>query len=168
MNLKLEAVNLVRWLHFVALTVGGGGAVVALLLSGFEEGKEDLRGLAATVWAKVVAWAFRLALIAGIALLVMMMQGGQNPLKNGHYFHIKLLLVFLLLGLSEMAPKALAQGKRGAALLALLLFLASSFTVHNAELFGGRRKAAPVLPVAAETAVPRATQTSPEAQPQAR
>ena len=55
MNLKLEAVNLALWLHFVAVTVGGGAAIVALLLSGFEEGKEDIQGLAATVWAKVVA-----------------------------------------------------------------------------------------------------------------
>jgi len=152
MNLKLEAVNLVRWLHFVALTVGGGAAVVALLLSGFEEGREDLQGLAATVWAKVVAWAFRLALIAGIGLLLMKLQGGQNPLKDGHYFHIKLLLVFVLVGLSEMTPKALAAGKRGSALIALVLFLATSFTVYNKGLFGSRLQTGPELPVRAETA----------------
>ena len=151
MNLKLEAVNLVRWLHFVALTVGGGAAVVALLLSGFEEGREDLQGLAATVWAKVVAWAFRLALIAGIGLLLMKLQGGQNPLKDGHYFHIKLLLVFVLVGLSEMTPKALAAGKRGSALIALVLFLATSFTVYNKGLFGSRLQAGPEIPVRAET-----------------
>ena len=168
MNLKLEAVNMVRWLHFVALTVGGGAAVVALLLSGFEEGREDLRGLAATVWAKVVAWAFRLALVAGIALLVMMMQGGQNPLKNGSYFHIKLLLVFVLVGLSEMTPKALAAGRRSSALLALVLFLASSFTVYNKGLFGSRPKSGPELPVTADTTLPQATQASPEVQRQPR
>lgn len=151
MNLKLEAVNLLRWLHFVVLAVGGGAAVVTLLLSGFEEGKEDLRGLAATVWAKVVAWSFRLALIAGIALLVVMIQGGQNPLKNGHYFHIKLLLVFVLVGLSEMTPKALAAGKRGSALLVLVLFLASSFTVYNKGLFGGRMASGPEIPMTATT-----------------
>ncbi len=151
MNLKLEAVNLLRWLHFVALTVGGGAAVVALLLSGFEEGREDLQGLAATVWAKVVVWAFRLALIVGITLLVVMIQGGQNPLKNGSYFHIKLLLVFVLVGLSEMTPKALAAGKRGSALLVLVLFLASSFAVYNKGLFGGRLKSGPEMPVTAAT-----------------
>lgn len=155
MNLKLEAVNLVRWLHFVALAVGGGAAVVALLLSGFEEGREDLRGLAATVWAKVVAWAFRLALIAGVALLVVMMQGGQNPLKAGHYFHIKLALVVVLLGLSETTPKALAAGRRGSALLTLVLFLASSFVVYNRGLFGGRATPNLQIPVTAETAVPQ-------------
>lgn len=152
MNLKLDAVNILRWLHFVALAVGGGAAVVALLLSGFEEGREDLRGLAATVWSKVVAWSFRLALIAGIGLLVMKMQGGQNPLKDGHYFHIKLLLVIVLVGLSEMTPKALAGGKRGSALLVLVLFLASSFTVYNKGLFGGPVKSGPEMPSAAATA----------------
>lgn len=151
MTFKLDALNLLRWLHFVALAVGGGAAVVALLLSGFEEGREELRGLAATVWAKVVAWAFRLALIAGIVLLVMMIQGGQNPLKNGHYFHIKLLLVFVLVGLSEMSPKALAVGKRGSALLALVLFLAASFTVYNKTLFGAPAKVGPEIPATAAT-----------------
>ncbi|HEX9011606.1 MAG TPA: hypothetical protein VF804_14660, partial [Holophagaceae bacterium] len=102
MNLKLEAVNLIRWLHFVTIAAGGGAAIVALLLSGFEEGREDLRGLAATVWSKVVVWSFRLALIAGLVLLVMMIQHGQNPFRNGHYFHVKLLLVVILVGLSEM------------------------------------------------------------------
>jgi hypothetical protein len=151
MNLKLEAVNLVRWLHFVTLTVGGGAAVVALLLSGFEEGREEIRGLAATVWAKVVAWSFRLALLAGIGLLFLMIQGGQNPLKHGYYMHIKLLLVLVLVGLSEMTPKALAVGRRGSALLALVLFLASSFTVYNKGLFGGRVKAGPEMPSAADS-----------------
>ncbi|MBI1751320.1 MAG: hypothetical protein HY014_07885 [Acidobacteria bacterium] len=149
MNLKLEAINLVRWLHFVALSVGGGAAVVTLLLSGFEEGREDLRGLAATVWSKVVAWSFRLALVAGIALLVLMLQAGGNPLKDGHYFHIKLLLVLVMLGLSETAPKALATGKRGSALIVLVLFLAASFTVYNKGLFGTRPKASLDIPVTA-------------------
>jgi len=152
MNLKLEAVNLVRWLHFVTLAVGGGAAVVALLLSGFEEGREDIRGLAATIWAKVVAWSFRLALVAGIGLLVLMIQGGQNPLKHGYYFHLKLVLVLVLVGLSEMTPKALAVGKRGSALLVLVLFLASSFTVYNKGLFGGPVKAGPEIPSTAGTA----------------
>ena len=154
MNLKLEALNLVRWLHFVALTVGGGAAVVALLLSGFEEDREDLRGLAATVWAKVVTWAFRLALIAGIVLLVLLIQDGRNPLKNGYYFHLKLLLVFVLLGLSEMTPKALAMGKRGSALLTLVLFLAASFTVFNKGLFNRHPKSGPEMTVTADSSLP--------------
>lgn len=150
MNLKIEAVNLVRWLHFIAIASGGGAAIVVLLLSGFEEGREDVRGLAATVWAKVVAWAFRLALVFGVAALLLVLQGGTNPLKNGSYFHIKMLLVLVLVGLSEMTPKALAAGKRGSALLVLVLFLAIGFTVFNKGLF---RKEAPrplqVMPMTA-------------------
>ena len=150
MTFKLEAIHLVRWLHFVTLATGGGAAVVALLLSGFEEGREDLRGLAATVWAKVVAWSFRLAVILGIALLVMMIQAGQNPFKAGYYFHIKLALVVILLALSESAPKALAVGKRGSALLVLVLFFGASFVVYNKGLFGHAPVRGPQLPSAAE------------------
>jgi hypothetical protein len=144
MNSKLETVNLIRWFHFVAMSFGGGAAVVALLLSGFEEGREDLQGLAATVWAKVVAWSFRLAFLAGIVLLVLLLQSGQNPFKAGIYFHIKLTLVIILLGLSEMTPKALAAGRRGSALLVVVLFLAVGFTVFNKGLF--RRDANKILP----------------------
>jgi hypothetical protein len=155
MNLKLEAIQIVRWIHFVAMSIGAGAAVVALLLSGFEEGKEDLQGLAATVWAKVVAWSFRLALVTGIALLVMLMQSGQNPFKAGFYLHIKLTLVFILIGLSEMTPKALAVGKRGSALLVLVLFLAVSFTVFNKGLFRkDAPKAGPEIPVTAVITAP--------------
>ncbi|MBK9795378.1 MAG: hypothetical protein IPP58_02570 [Holophagaceae bacterium] len=149
MNLKLEAVNILKWIHFLALAFGGGAAVVALLLSGFEEGREDLQGLAATVWAKVVAWSFRLALLVGIALLVVLMQNGQNPFKAGIYFHIKLTLVFVLIGLSEMTPKALAVGKRGSALLVVVLFMAVTFTVFNKGLFRREAPKAPPVPVAA-------------------
>jgi hypothetical protein len=149
MNLKLEAINILRWIHFLAMSFGIGAAVVALLLSGFEEGKEDLQGLAATVWAKVVSWSFRVTLLVGIVLLVMLMQSGVNPFKAGFYLHIKLTLVFIFIGLSEMTPKALAAGKRGSALLVVVLFLAVTFTVFNKSMF---RKDAPKLapePVAA-------------------
>ena len=140
MNPKLETVNLLRWIHFLAISFGSGAAVVALLLSGFEEGREDLQGLAATVWAKVVAWSFRVAVVAGIVLLAALIQNGQNPFKAGFYLHIKLTLVFILIGLSEMTPKALAVGKRGSALLVVVLFMAVAFTVFNKGLF---RKDAP-------------------------
>ena len=154
MNPKLDTLNLLRWIHFVAMAFGSGAAVVALLLSGFEEGREDLQGLAATVWAKVVAWSFRVAFLVGIALLVGLLQSGVNPLKNGAYFHIKLALVVILLGLSEMTPKALAAGKRGSALLVVVLFMAIAFTVFNKGLF---RKDVPKLlpePVAAVVSAP--------------
>jgi hypothetical protein len=82
----------------------------------------------------------------------MMIQQGQNPLKDGHYFHVKLLLVVLLVGLAESAPKALAVGKRGAALLVLVLFFAASFVVYNKGLFGhASRPLGHEIPAAAET-----------------
>lgn len=134
-HFDFQIYDLVKWLHFVTLAVGGGGIVIALLLSGFEEEREDLRGLAATIWKKVVAWSFRLALILGILLLVILYRGGdRNPLAP-HYLHVKLLLVFFLVGVSEMAPKALAVGKRGAALLAMLFFLLASFVAINRGAF---------------------------------
>jgi hypothetical protein len=154
MNSKIEAINLVKWLHFVTMSIGGGAAVVALLLSGFEEGREDIQGLAATIWAKVVVWSFRLALVAGIALLVLSLQGGQNPFKLGVYFHVKLTLVFILLGLTEMAPRALAAGRRGSALLVVVLFLAVGFVMFNRGLFGGRPRVGADIPVTATTALP--------------
>jgi len=160
MNLKLEAVNLVRWFHFMAMSFGSGAAIVALLLSGFEEGREDIQGLAATVWAKVVSWSFRLALITGIALLVMLMQNGQNPFKAGSYFHLKLALVIILLGLSEMTPKALAAGRRGSALLVVVLFMAIGFTVFNKGLF---RKDAPKT----QQEIPATAVAAPAASPSA-
>ena len=150
MSLKFEVVNILKWIHFLTMAFGSGAAVVVLLLSGFEEGREDIQGLAATVWAKVVAWSFRAALLVGIALLVVLMQNGQNPFKAGIYFHIKLTLVFVLIGLSEMTPKALAAGRRGSALLVVVLFLAVTFTVFNKGLFRkDAPKAMPEIPATA-------------------
>jgi hypothetical protein len=138
-----NAPSIVRWLHFVLLSMAGGGAVVALLLSGYEDENTDLRGLAATIWKRTVTWGFRLALLAGIGLLILNIQSGNNLLHH-RYFHIKLTLVLILLVLSEMAPKALALGKRGAALLALLLFMLASFVVYNQDLFSSRVRALPM------------------------
>ena len=152
MNLHLEAAHVLRWLHILAMATGGGAAVVALLLSGFEEGREDLRGLAATVWAKVVTWAFRLAVLLGALLLVVLLQKGDNPFVLGHAFTIKLVLALLLLGLSEMTPKALAAGKRGSALLVLALFLAITFVMYNQELF---MSVLQTLPAPQATAAPQ-------------
>ena len=153
MNLHLEAAHVLRWLHIVAIATGGGAAVVALLLSGFEDGREDLRGLAATVWAKVVAWGFRLAVLFGVLLLVVLLQRGDNPfVAIGRAFSIKLVLALVLLGLSEMTPKALARGKRGSALLVLVLFLATTFVMYDWELF---IPATPMLPPPQATAAPQ-------------
>lgn len=144
MNLTLNAMDLVRWLHVIALSAGFGGALVTLLLSGFEEGREDIQGLAATVWAQVVRWGFRLAVVAGAALFVLHLRAGHNPFSDGYYFHLKLTLVLVLLGLSETAPKALAAGRRGSALLVVVCFLAATFVVFNNGLFAVKPK--PVIP----------------------
>jgi len=127
--------DLVKWLHFIAFTVAGGAAVVALLLSGLEDDREDLRGLAATLWKLVVAWGFRLAVLLGAILLALKMARGEHPFE-AYYLHVKLVLVTLLLIMSELAPRLLAQAKRGAPLLALLMFLLATFVVFNQGVFG--------------------------------
>ncbi len=138
-----DTISLVKWLHFILLSMAGGGAIVALLLSGFEEDHEDLRGLAATVWKRTVSWGFRLALVAGIGALLLNMRNGNNLLLD-RFMHIKLTLVLILLACSEMAPKGLAVGKRGAAMLALLLFMLASFVMYNRSLFGQKPRPVPV------------------------
>jgi len=140
-----ETYSLVKWLHFVALAIGGGAAVVALLLSGFEDEREDLRGLAATVWKKMVAWPFRLALLFGIGLWFIRYRQNLNMFMFS-YFHWKLAFVLALLAFTEMTPKALAAGKRGAALLGLLFFLLATFVTINASAFPVKVRPAPAAP----------------------
>lgn len=137
-----EPLSFIKWLHFILLSVAGGGAVVALLLSGYEDEREDLRGLAATVWKRTAGWGFRLALLAGIGALLVHIKGGDNLLLE-RYMHVKLTLVLVLLACSEMAPKGLAAGKRGAAMLALLLFMAASFIVYNKSILGQKPRPIP-------------------------
>jgi hypothetical protein len=69
-----------------------------------------------------------------------------NPFLQ-NYLRIKLALVVVLLAMSEMGPKALAAGKRGAATLALLLFLLISFVVFNRAAFGFRIPTGPAATV---------------------
>ena len=138
-----DAISLVKWFHFLLLSMAGGGAVVALLLSGFEDERPDLRGLAATIWKRTATWGFRLAVVVGIGALLLHMKAEKNLLAE-HYMHVKLTLVLILLACSEMAPKGLAVGKRGAAMLALLLFLLVSFVVYNKDIFGQKAKPMPV------------------------
>lgn len=131
--------DLVKWLHFICFTIAGGAAVVALLISGLEDDREEMRGLSATLWQKVVAWGFRLALVTGGLLLTMKLGRGNHPF-DAYYLHLKLALVFLLLVVSELSPKALALAKRGAPLLALLLFLLTTFVVFNKDVFGNKAR----------------------------
>lgn len=143
--LSVDPIAMLKWFHFILLAVAGGGAVVALLLSGFEGDHPDLQGLAATVWKRTVTWGFRLAVIVGILLLTLVWKRDGNPFAQFNYLHIKLVLVFFLLACAEMAPKMLAKGKRGAAMVALLLFAATSFVVYNKDLFAPKG-VAPAVP----------------------
>lgn len=135
-----ELFDLIKWLHFISLAVAGGAAVSALLISGLEDDQEAMRGLAPTLWKMVTAWGFRLAFITGGILLTLKISAGTHPFDN-RYLHWKLSLVVLLLVMSELSPKALARAKRGAPLMALLLFLLATFVTINGRAFG--RKAMP-------------------------
>ena len=132
---SVDPIAMLKWFHFILLAMAGGGAIVALLLSGFESERPDLQGLAATVWKRTTTWGFRLAVLVGILLLTLVWKRDGNPFVHFSYLHIKLVLVFFLLATSEMAPKMLAKGKRGAAMVALLLFAATAFVVYNKDLF---------------------------------
>ena len=128
---------LVRWLHLTFLALGGGAALVILVLVGFEESREDLHGLTSVLWKRTAAWLFRIAVLLGLALLAMKFSNGEHPFDLV-YLHWKLPLVFLLLMASEMAPRALAGRKRGAPLLAFVLFLLVVFVSANGAAFGMR------------------------------
>ena len=106
---SFQTFDLIKWMHILAMGLGGGGALVALLLSGFEEERPDLRGLAATVWKRVCGWSFRLAFLLGIVLLILQFKRGEQPF-DAHYMHLKIPLAVVVLALSEMTPKGLAIG----------------------------------------------------------
>lgn len=133
-----DAFSLVKWLHLVALTLGGGSAMIILILAGFEDSREDLKGMTSILWRRTAAWAFRLAVLLGIVLLVLRMRAGDHPFE-AYYLHLKLTLVVLLLACSEMTARALAKARRGSAMLALLLFLMASFVSVNKDAFGVRK-----------------------------
>lgn len=130
-----EIFTLLKSLHILCLVLGGGAAMVILVLVGFEESREDLHGLTSILWKRTTAWGFRLAVLLGLVLLAMKWKAGAMPFQE-LYLHWKLPLVFLLLMFSEMSPKALAARKRGAPLLAFLLFLAVVFVSVNHDAFG--------------------------------
>jgi hypothetical protein len=140
---KFDTYLLLKWIHFVAISMIGGGAIVALLLSGFEEEREDLRGLAASIWKRTVGWGARLGVLLGLGLVAYRFKQGINPF-DAYFMHVKMVLVVILLAASEMAPRHLAQGKRGAALLGLLAFLLTTFVMFNQAVFGYRMR--PVTP----------------------
>lgn len=142
-----NAYDMIRWMHFLCSAVAGGGMVMCLLVSGFEDTREDLRGFAAVLWSRVVAWGLRLALLLGLGMVGWVSKLGGHPF-NDYWLWVKLGLVLALIGVSETAPKALAAGKRGGALLALLLFLLATFSAYNRSVFGSRPAAPAVLSTA--------------------
>lgn len=149
--MKLNALNLLKWIHFILLGTSLGAGVVTLLLSGFEQERKDLEGLAATVWKKAVVWPLRLAVLVGILALVQKIQWHMNPFAQ-IYLHVKLALVLPLLASAEMAPKMLAAGRRGAAMVTLLLLFLIAGIVYNQTLFGRTAPSPSALPAAAEMA----------------
>jgi uncharacterized membrane protein len=132
---QFQVYDIIKWLHIVALAMGGGAAMVILILMGFEAEREDLRGMTSVLWKRTASWAFRLAVLLGLVLLGMQFAQHQHPFE-ARYLHLKLVLVFGLLMLSEMAPRALGAARRGAPLLVFLLFLLVTFVTVNKEAFG--------------------------------
>jgi cytochrome bd-type quinol oxidase subunit 2 len=135
--LHFDVFSLIKSLHVMAMALAGGSAMVILVLVGFEDSREDLQGLTSVLWKRTTAWFFRLAVLLGLVLLAMKFKNGEEPFQN-LYLHWKLVLVFLLLMFSEMTPRALAAKKRGAPLLAFVLFLLVVFVSINAAGFGTR------------------------------
>jgi hypothetical protein len=131
----LDTFSFVKWLHVLAVALGGGSAMLILVLTGFEDSREDLRGLTAVLWRRTAAWAFRLAFLLGAILLGMSMWYGDQPFE-ARYLHWKLVMVVLLLVASELSPKALGRARRGGAMLAFLLFLMATFVTVNRDAFG--------------------------------
>jgi len=155
--------SLVKWFHLIFLVLAGGTMPVCLMLSGFEDTHEEVRGIAAGVWKKLAIWGMRFAVLCGVILYAMACVYGEKPYFQPHLIY-KLVIVILLVVLCENAPKQLINGKRGYAMLALMLFILTSF-IASTRLFQNPDK----LPEAAtsEALAPpdaAATETAPAAQ----
>jgi uncharacterized membrane protein len=132
---QFEVYSFVKWLHLVSLALAGGSAMIILILVGFEDGREDLKGMTSILWKRTTAWAFRFALVFGVVLLVLRIHAGDHPFE-ARYLHLKLTLVVLLLMFSELSAKSLARARRGSAILAFLFFLLVTFVSVNRDAFG--------------------------------
>ena len=155
--------SLVRWFHFIFLVIAGGSMPVCLMLSGFEDTHEEVRGLAAGVWKKLTIWGMRFAVLCGIILYAMACVYGEKPYFQPQLIY-KLVIVIVLVVLCENAPKSLINGKRGYAMLALMLFILTSF-IASTKLFQNQDKlpdAAPIEAPAVPEIVPLASPTTPE------
>jgi len=154
---------LVKWFHLIFLVLAGGAMPVCLMLSGFEDTHEEVRGIAAGVWKKLAVWGMRFAVLCGVILYVMAWVHGERPFAQPHLIY-KLVIVIVLAVLCENAPKQLINGKRGHAMLALMLFILASF-VASTKLFLEQDKTPKAAPI--ESPAPTdaaATETAPVAQ----
>ena len=149
--LKPNATDLTLWTHLVAFAFAGGGAAVALLLSGFEDEREDLRGLAAAVWACVTRWGTRIAVVLGGVLLALRFQAGEHPFDAPH-LPLKLAFAALALLMAELTPRDLAKGRRGSALLFLMFWMLTTVVAVNKAAFPRRPR--PDVPPAVLRAAP--------------
>ena len=131
---NFDTESLLRWFHFIALVFAGGSMPICLLLSGFEDTREDIRGLSAVIWKKVTVWGLRCAVFCGVVLFIMYLIKGGKPFAQPHLM-FKIGIAPILVLLCETAPKSLLKGKRGAALLAMVLFLVTSFIASNHKAF---------------------------------
>ena len=131
---NFDAESLLRWFHFVSLVIAGGSMPVCLLLSGFEDTHEDIRGLSAVVLKKMTIWGLRCAVALGLLLFVTSMAVGNRPFEKPHLMFV-LGISTILLVLCEISPKPLAVGKRSFALLTMVLFLVVSFIASNGHAF---------------------------------
>jgi hypothetical protein len=122
--------SLLGWFHFIFLVLAGGSMPVCLVLSGFEDAHEDIRGLSAMIWKKLTIWGTRFAVICGVILFVMAMVNGDKPFAQPHLM-FKVGIGAVLIFLCENAPRSLQVGKRGYAMLALMLFIFISFIASN-------------------------------------
>jgi hypothetical protein len=152
--------SLLRWMHFTALVFVGGGIPVCLLLSGFEDTHEDIRGLSAVIWKKLTIWSMRAAVLFGVILLVINLVKGGKPFSQPHLM-FKIGAVPILVLLCETAPKYLGRGKRGIALLAMALFSVISFITLNGKAFFQPETIAEPQP--APSAVPETESAPPQA-----
>jgi len=160
--------SLLRWLHFISLAFVGGSIPVCLLISGFEDTHEDVRGLSAVIWKRLTIWSMRAAVLFGVILFVMSLVGGGRPFSQPHLM-FKIGIMPILVFLCETAPKFLGKGKRGMALLAMALFSILSFVTINGKAFFQSEtttepKTAPTLVPDAESAPPQLMQNEPKSQ----
>jgi hypothetical protein len=150
---NFDVQSFLGWFHFLGLALAGGSMPVCLMLSGFEDTNEDVRGLSAVIWKKLTVWGMRCAVFCGAALIIVLLVEGGQPFSQPHLM-FKIGIAAVLIFLCETAPKQLGVGKRGAAMLAMVLFLVVSFVASNHSAFYQPAPIAPSAPLQLQPAEP--------------